>query len=394
MRAQASDEMRRTVRHWPRALFRDAPEIFEIPPWPLGWILLGAFVLVAGKSFVVAELGKLDLEIGIHGRILAPPSLAEIRSFESGVIGAVLVREGQAVRRGDALLEVASPATAARIDRLVRDRREASLDLLRLAAQLRDDPRALNAPPDADPELVERARWKLASELASEWHARPVRVGAPKGKTVRIHAEGAGIAAPSGTLIGAGTKFVSRTRVEHAKAAERIESIDRKLAQAYRTLRVLRAPVDGIVRGVEALADGNAIAAAQTLMTILPADADIEIETRLTTRDMRWIVAGQRIVLQILPANSGYKMQVDGEITWVARDPVADARLGWVHPVRIRIARQSLSDPNIAPRMETPINGDIRLGPLSMIDWLMRSLSRERLVGAANTPLAQVRGTR
>lgn len=457
MRARSSGDVRQKARYGPRALLRDAPEIFEIPTWPLGWILLGVAVLLAGKSLVTTGLGHLHLVIPVQGRVLASAGAIVILPHENEVIGTVLVRNGQEVRRGDVLLQVASTATAARIDRLQRERRDAWLDRMRLEAQLQGDPRALSPPADADPARVERARWLLASRMHAERaHVKRLAADVARERALRatiaanatlgeatlaqlerriaveedlvrrkFHSEArlnrvrdehavevrkqvniaqrvaeadARIASATGMLSGAEGGFRTRTLAEHAAAAERFEAVTLALAQIRRGLQDLRAPTDGFVHGVAALADGDRVAAAQPLIRLFPADAEIEIEARLPSRDLPWIVEGQRVALRLAPPKGEGPVRVDGEITWIASDSVEDAQSGAMVPVRIRFARQSITNASLASvlaaRAGTPISADIQLGLRSMIDLLAQTGLRQLTGGAVTAPLTQVGGAR
>jgi multidrug efflux pump subunit AcrA (membrane-fusion protein) len=346
MRVRASRAARRTVRIWPRALLREAPEIFEIPHWPLGWLLVGAVVLLAGKSLATAGLEQIDLVIPTQGRVLSPAGAAEILSLEGGVLTAVHVRDGQSVRRGDVLLQFASATVSAGIDRLNRERSAASLDLLRIGAQLKGDPRALSVPADADPALVEHARWRLAKGLQQP--AADVRAGAD---------------------------------AERAAVARRMELAGQALALKNRERRDLRAPMDGIVQGVSALGVGVAITPRQPLMRILPANSEVEFEAHVSSRSARWIVEGQRIALRISPSFREDPVDVEGEVTWVGREAVNDARAEPIFPVRIRIARRSPADRDLALALAAGatkrITADIQLGAQSMIDLVVYGLLRE-----------------
>ncbi len=442
MRARPSSAVCRRARYWPRALLREAPEIFEIPPWPLGWILVGALMLLAGKSLVTAGLAHLDPVVAVQGRVLAPASAVVVQPRETGVIKAVHARDGEAVRQNDVLLRIASPATSASIDRLHRERREASLAMLRLAAQLTGDPRALSAPADAEPELVERARWLLATRLQAEQartvslrhgiardrarragiaaefargealvsqigrhivveqelvkrglvsDARLDKVRTGFASAIRRQAELAGriaeldqrIATWTEKLGGAAFEFDARTRAEHAAAAERFESATRALAQKNRELRDLRAPTDGIVQGVAALGTGNVVAAAQPLLRILPVDADIEVEARVPRRDIRWFVEGQRVTLRLATLET--QGHVAGEVASIARDSVDDSRDGPVYAVRIRLARRSLSNEDfastLAARGEASVVADIQFGARGIFDLVLHALLRQRFGG-------------
>lgn len=352
MRVRASRAACRMVRFWPRALLRGAPEIFEIRHWPLGWLLVGAVVLLAGKSLAIAGLEQIDLVIPTQGRVVSPAGAAEILSLEGGVLTAVHVREGQAVRRGDVLLQFASATVSAGIDRLNHEHSAASLDVLRIGAQLIGDPRALSVPVDADPALVEQARWRLAKGLRQP--TAEMRAGA---------------------------------NAERDAVARRLESAGQALALINRERRDVRAPMDGIVQGVAALTAGVPIAARQPLMRILPADAEVEFEARLSSRSVRWIVEGQRIAMRVSPSTRESPVDVEGEVTWVGREAVNDAHPEPIFPVRIRIARRSLADPDLAftlaARAEKRITADIRLGAQSMIDLVVYGLLHQPMDGTA-----------
>lgn len=359
MRARASDAMRRRARHWPRALLRDVPDIFEVPPWPLGWIALAAVLLLAAKSLLTAGLAQLDLRTTTPARVLAPEIAVSAGPIERGVIGDVRVREGQAVRQGDVLLRLAPSTTAQAISRLRRERSEASMDLRRLEALLSGDPRALRAPADADPALVERARFLLARQIqARQAHLRSLRAGLAR--------DAAG--------------FRARALAERAEATRRFEAASRSLALKRRELQDLSAPADGFVQGASALAIGSPVAGAQALLRIVPADAEFEIEARVPSRNLRWMVEGQRIRLRLAPFEAGDLSRIDGEVAWIAGEAIHDARLGSVYLVRIRIAKQSLSDPArvsaLATRKETHLSADIQLDARSMFDWLTQILLR------------------
>ena len=455
MRGRALGAIRRRAWHRPRARLRDSHETFDIPRWPLGWILLAAASVLAGKSFVSAASGPFDLVIATHGRLLPPAGMVVIHPRESGTIRAVNVRDGQEIRQGDVLLRVASTATAETIDRLQRERDEAALDMLRLAAQELGDPRALRAPADAEPGLVERARWLLASRMqAQQAHVTRLRRSIARDRARRAEVlvkialletrvlrlsrhvaveealvkrhfvsvarltKVAGefaiefdkqaelarqlaetdtqIAVAAGMLGRAAAEFHARTLAERAAATRRFEAASLALERKNRELRDLRAPTNGVVRRIAVLAEGNVVSAAEPLLRILPADVEFEVEALLPNHDIGWIVEGQRVALRLAPFKPGNPMEVDGKVTWTARDPVEDARLGPVYPVRIRIARQSRPDPELvaalAARAETPLTADIRLGARSWLDLLVQTLLRQR-AGSGTSAATQRAGT-
>jgi len=444
MRAHASDAIRRRARHWPRAFLRDTHEIFEVPPWPLGWIAVAAILLLAVNSLVTAELGQLDLVTTTQARVLPSAVTVSALPLEGGVIGDVRVHEGQSVLRGDILLHVASNETARAIARLQVERSDAAMDLRRLDTLLSGDPRELHAPADTEPALVERARFRLAEQiLAEQARVRSLRSGVARDIARRVEIESA-IASTRGSLAQlnrrmaveerlvernlvsevrlhrvrsevadalharaelarrlseadariasagrmlkvAAAEFRARTLAERAKATQRFDAASRALALKRRELQALSAPADGYVQGASALAIGSAVNGAQPVLRILPADASIEIEAQVPGRTLRWMVEGQRVRLRLAPFEGGDVLKVDGEVARIGGEAVHEAPLGSVYSARFRIARQSLADPALvaalAARTETPLTVDIQLDARSLLDWLMQT-SPLRLSGA------------
>lgn len=122
------------------------------------------------------------------------------------------------------------------------------------------------------------------------------------------------------------------------------------------------------------------MAGAQALLRIVPAVAEFEIEARVPSRTLRWMVEGQRVRLRLAPFEAGDLSSVDGKVAWIAGEAIRDARLGSVHLVRVRIAKQSLSDPArvsaLAARTETRLSVEIQLDARSVLDWLTQILLR------------------
>lgn len=95
-----------------------ALEIQESPPNPaarwLAWSLL-ALVLIA---LIWASFGQVNIVASAEGKIIPGSRVKQVQSLEKGVIKAILVKEGQYVKQGQALIELDATLTQADKSRL------------------------------------------------------------------------------------------------------------------------------------------------------------------------------------------------------------------------------------------------------------------------------------
>src|SRR5581483_8686488 len=125
-----------------------ALEIVETPPSPVGrWL---AYSIMALFSFALAWacIGKVDIVASATGKIIPTGRTKIIQPFETSVVRAIHVRDGQVVKAGDVLIELDPTLNDAARNRLDSDLASAHLDVARLRATLSDgDPFASFVPP-------------------------------------------------------------------------------------------------------------------------------------------------------------------------------------------------------------------------------------------------------
>ncbi len=155
-------------------------EITETPPSPsarmLKWALISFFCLALGWAW----FGHVDEVAIAEGRTIASGRSKIIQPAEIGIVTAIHVRDGQAVREGDVLIELDSTITAAERDRLRQDLVAAELNIARLIALLTatesddgvtPDPVVLREPPSAaarNPARLMMQRRLLLAEIEEQ----------------------------------------------------------------------------------------------------------------------------------------------------------------------------------------------------------------------------------
>jgi len=127
-----------------------ALEIVETPPSPTGRAIGATIISLFCLAFAWTCLGKIDIVASAPGKIIPTGRTKVIQPFETGVVRAIRVRDGQSVKAGDVLIELDPTITVAEREHIQSDLTAVQLDIARLRAALSEggDPLSDFHPPD------------------------------------------------------------------------------------------------------------------------------------------------------------------------------------------------------------------------------------------------------
>jgi hemolysin D len=364
-----------------------ALEIVETPPSPIGrlggWLAIGIFA----AAIVWASIGTVDIVASATGRIVSSGRSKVIQPFETGVVSAIYVRDGQIVRAGDILVELDSKMNRADLAHLQSDLITTQLDIARLSAALSDgdDPPANFHPPaDATAEqialqrkfLIDQTaehRTKLAAldEQKNQKMAEEQTIEASISKlraVIDIAAQSVDIRKAllekqlTSKLLyldsyqqlvqsqkevfvqqsrrneaGAATAALANSRAEAESEYRRtlfgqLDEAERKAAEFSEDLskakeranfQILKAPVDGVVQQLAIHTVGGVVTPAENLLVIAPADSALEIEAMVSNRDIGFVAPGQAAEIKVDTFNFTRYGLVHGKIASVSQDAIA-----------------------------------------------------------------------
>jgi hemolysin D len=340
-----------------------ALEVVETPPSPAGRAVAAAIIAFFCLALAWAWWGEIDIIASAQGKIVPSGKVKTIQPFETGVIRAIHVQDGQRVKAGDPLIELDPTMNAAELGHLQSDLIAAQLDVARLRASLVEDGDPLKAfqPPDnATPAQVETQRQFLASQYGEFQAKLAVLKRQQEQKEAERATTGAAIAKLEATLpvvqqrydvrktlygkeIGAKLAYLDawqqlleqqqdlllqksryqeataalaaigenreqtiaeyrRTRFgEFAEAERKVAGLQQDLikAQQRTKLQLLTAPVDGIVQQLSVHTIGGVVTPAQSLLVLVPVDGRLEIEAMVPNRDIGFVQAGQDAEIKV-----------------------------------------------------------------------------------------------
>src|ERR1700692_3535150 len=186
---RAQQRRREELAFLPAAL-----EIVETPPSPIGRAIGASIIALFVLALIWASLGHVDIVATATGKIVPTGRSKVIQPFETGVVRAIRVADGQAVSAGDALIELDPTINEGEINHLRGDLQSAQLDIARLRAALADtdDPLATFHPPEgASPQLVAIQRQFLLAQVTEH----KAKIAALDGQRAQKEAELATITA-------------------------------------------------------------------------------------------------------------------------------------------------------------------------------------------------------
>jgi hemolysin D len=379
----------RRSREWRReelAFLPAALEIVETPPSPIGRAMGALTILVFCAALIWSWLGTVDIVATASGKIVPSGRTKVVQPLETGVVRAIRVQDGQAVRAGDVLIELDPTVNAAERNHLHNDLLAEQLNIARLRAALAADSDReadFRPPAGADPALIGAQRQLLINQL-NEHHAklaslarqraqkdaeqattaatihklettipmieqrvdiRKILVEKELGSKLsyfevlqqlaeareelavqqsHLHEAEEAAAAISETREQAVAEYNRSLSDELAKAEQKASGLAQDLIKAEERTRLqeLVAPVDGVVQQLAVHTVGGVVTPAQPLLVVVPADSQLEIEAMVSNRDIGFVHTGQLAAIKIDTFNFTRYGLLQGKVLSVSQDAV------------------------------------------------------------------------
>jgi hemolysin D len=361
-----------------------ALEIIESPPPPLAGAIGAAIIALFCVALVWASFSTIDIVASAPGKIIPSGRTKVIQPFETGVVRAIGVRDGQSVKAGDVLIELDPTINEAERNHLQNDLVAANLDVARLTAALSPDPVDSFAPPaDASASLVATQRQFLKQQV-EEHRAKLAALDSQKAqKEAELNTLTATVAKLEATLpvlqqrveikqslytreIGSKVNYLeilqalietqhellvqqSRSHEAEAAVAAIVEAraqtaaefgrvTSGELVEAQRKasglsedvikatqrthLQALTSPVDGTVQQLAVHTLGGVVTPAQALLVVVPAESHLEIEALISNRDIGFIQVGDEAEIKIDTFNFTRYGLIRGKVQSISQDAI------------------------------------------------------------------------
>jgi len=344
-------------------------------------------LLVAG-FFVWSHFGRLDVVSAAMGEVIPSTQVKHIQHLEGGIVREILVREGDTVKRGQAMVNLEPVSSGSDVEELNVRITSLRAEILRLEAEIK------NAGAPVFPADIARDHPVLVRESLAFFKTRMSRMNnqiagqreqiAQQERKIdeisarlgnnrqqlklleeqigisnelmkdqlsnrmqhlnllkeasrlkgRIGEDAAGLKRTEAARQGDLRKLGSIRDAFQEKVQEDLEKKRRELEE-YSNRRkkfedsldrtILRSPVDGIVKTLYVATVGGVVAPGATVADVVPGGDRLIIEAQLPTQDIGYVHAGQTALVMLASSDAIRFGNLNGEVIGVSPDAIENA---------------------------------------------------------------------
>jgi len=413
-----------------------ALEIQEAPPSPIGRAVLWTIVALFTSGVLWATLGWTDIVATAQGKIIPSGYSKVIQPYETGVITAIHVQDGQIVKRGEVLIELDSTQNRADQNRAANEYQAARIDAVRLRALIAGRS-TFEAPADGDAQHVLLQRQLLRDQVA-EYQARigtaqhlidqrkagleqtkenirrleatvPMeteRAAAFKkllehdaatkldflqaeqqridktqelaGQRQKLHQDQSALSEAETNYRALVSEFQQTKQAELSLLETKASSLVQDVTKAGQKadLQRLTTPIDGVVQQLAVHTVGGVVTPAQELLRVVPQDHPVEVAAQVANKDVGFVKNGQIVEIKVETFPFTLYGTIPGKVLSVSDDAAPIEKVGLVYPTRVSMDRSTIQvegrHVNLSPGMAVTV--EIKTGQRRVIEYLLSPL--------------------
>jgi len=403
------------------------------------WIIGGAIGVLAlvGLGF------PMETVVVAPGRVIPSDRVKSIQHLEGGIVSNVLVKEGEKVKQGQSLVEIDLGGSGLNFEELSARYAATQATRVRLMAESRGQPlKRESFAADIDESVfegetgayqaraleqrgvmagavsgLEQARSKqleqqakvkglsdrlalmqkeleISEQLFSEKLVGQVEVLEKRRQAEGVRSELAvarqGVISANASITEAQAKMAEAEGRFRRRASDELATVERQFAslsedlaraRTQRSRTVVKAPSDGIVKGLRNSSPGWVVKPGESILEVVPDEDEIMVEARLNPNDRGFIEVGQPARVKITAYDYLRYGAVDGKVKLVAADADRDPAIANGAPYYRLLISMSQShvgrDENrITSGMESEV--DLRVGTDPFIWYILRPVLKLR----------------
>jgi membrane fusion protein, adhesin transport system len=369
------------------------------------WVLLFTIGLILTTGFIWAQRAVLEEVTTGSGRVIPSSQMQVVQTLEGGIIGRILVKEGDTVEKGQIIMQIDDTGFASRLGEVEQRGWARQAEIARLEAEssnaetLTIDADLIKNAPEAvlSEQLSFRARGKkLRDEISvlkqqfiqrsqelQELYARSDKLKAsqkpllreleltkklfdegvvPEVEWLRLQRQAIDLKGDINVVIASIPRLQSgiteaENRIETAKATFRAQALERlavarselavvveslKAAQDRVVRTALKAPVRGIVNKLNITTIGAVVQPGNDIVEIVPLDDTLLIEAQIRPQDVAFIRQGQEASVKLSAYDYSIYGALKGKVERISADTLTDARDETFYRVIIRTEQTNL----------------------------------------------------
>lgn len=308
-------------------------------------MIINMTAIALAGLIVWAAWAEIDQVSRATGQVIPAGRVQLIQSADGGVIGEILVREGDRVRRGQKLV-VLDPV---RIQAAVEESRAkvASYRTIksRVEAELFDRPLVFTEDVQSFPEFVanqrqlySRRRTAQAADIGTLRNMqaiarRELEMNMPllefgdvsRSEIMRLQRSVADI---EGQIANRQNKYLQDLQAEYSRTEEELVVAEQTLKQRLAALdaAILFAPTDGVVKNVRFTTIGAVLRPGDEVLQIVPTGDKLIIEAKVSPTDIAYLRVGQNASVKFDAYDSSIYGSAEGRVTYISPDTLTEQK--------------------------------------------------------------------
>lgn len=406
-------------------------EIEERPTSPLGrslfWTLL-AFITI---GLLWLFLAKIDVVVSARGKVVPDGEIKTLQPVETGVIGSILVKEGQSVKKGEVLMEIDPSVTQSDLASQQKNLSLLELEIERLDALIKNRPFSPSSTCKDTAAIATQQMMYISTKSAYDQQCQVIEEqlrqteqqtqGAivDKKRLIQLLASATQREARLNEVLDIIAKKeyedAQNQRVEYQEQASMkdhtIEQSNGKLHELTQQLRLVTqeyrnkllaeltqkskeatslrtevettlfrnakqqiiAPVDGYIGKLLVHTVGGVVTPAEKLVTLIPKGVPLIIKATVLNQDIGFITKEMDVAVKIDTFDFQKYGLVNGKVKHIADDAIEDEKLGPVYEIAITPSATTLKGEgktlSIHPGMS--VTAELKVGKRRVIEFFI-----------------------
>jgi len=371
-----------------------------------------SFIVVA---IIWAHFAELDEVTRGSGKTTPSSHIQVIQNLEGGILSEILIREGDIVQKGQALLQLDPVRFASSLNEAKLKYYELLATTARLSAEVEN--KVLVIPADVlkeAPEIANNAKQlfdsrrkelnastKILQEQVNQ-HARgyallreELTMSAPlveegamsKVELLRIKREANGI---RGQLSEAKNKLAETKVRFQTKALEELNQAKAELDRSGESTFALEdrvnrtrvvSPVKGIIKQLKVTTIGGVIQPGMDLVEIVPIDDQLLIEAEIRPSDIAFLRPGQKAMVKLTAYDFSIYGGLEAELEHISADSITNEEDGEnYYIIRLRTNKNYLEKNGAKLEIIAGMTADVDIltGKKSVLDYLLKPILKAR----------------
>ncbi|NOW47713.1 adhesin transport system membrane fusion protein [Novosphingobium sp. SG751A] len=368
---------------------------------PKGSRVIWLSVATLAGAVAWASVAHLDQISRATGQVIPAGRVQVVQTTDGGVISAILVREGDSVRKGQKLVTLDQVKVRAAVDEGAAKVGGLEAQQARINAELFDRPLAFTGEAEKFPNLVasQRAlfakrRMAFSDQIAALNHqldlaTRELEMNRPllrqgdvsRSEILRLERQQSDIQSQIANLRN---RYYQELQTDYAKSNEELVTAREILTQRRASLGETQfvAPTDGIVKNVHLTTIGGVLRPGDEVLQIVPTGQELIVEAKVSPTDIAYVRTGQSASVKFDAYDSSIFGSAEGKVGYISPDTLTENGAGAAqdrvfYRVHVRVDTRSMvrrpGEPiAIQPGMTATV--EIKTGSNTVLRYLLKPI--------------------